>query len=1489
MSFPPTTLEPSNTLQPRAVHPYSAASLNDDSSAISGTTLARALIANSFILSYDRHGRNRYRSSGNLTRQDSATLPGANDDGLVISPYWRDRRISGGEIMHRPDSGLESCIPPVPPIPANLSSTVSRVRHLSTEMPSKIPSRSQSLRIDRLSNRMSRKSEPRTSLTGVAASPSDNSTPSPTQILASSGNPRRPLPRPLSDQFILSHADSSDHSSSSLSIHSRNSPPNLTAIPSEPGPVSIRRSQRPPPLNLPPSPLTDGEGIPSLRPMPSKNRDESQPTGTSFNTTRTENTVGSPASGEDITKVLTVYRFGSPLKSRFPVHLHESPDPSTPSLSPWSGSSKSHHTDTSNSMSLPQTPTSASKHSQTGGLPCAIQNSVCLMSLYNVGLSILGIRHVFVDQNMPDQRKSGPSRPGLLLVGNGRSRSLHVPSSPYSRRSNGSRRSADDSSFAATIPHSSGISSPDILDFMFIPSASPLPSRPHPIKVVRESLDSFGSISERSSTTPEVFRQTFPETPEAFSPLFSANIGTPGVVPLPSSSVGTPGTPLSSAHTSGRLEGGTLDPTIARTTSLYTRKTPSSSNWTQMSPIPSALGTPQSPEICKAYDVRKSSRFEAQQSQAAANLLTTSSNISDKIASPPSPSPRRKSDPTGRISRDLEMLPGRVELEATTEAKKPDSQSSEDAPSRRPTQAPPEKSPNPSICNLTVTEGERWFSAPDPEDKNGDDANINSESRLSTRGSIQSDIQVPSSAPKQQPRPLDLPIVNSDSGSTSDGAVVKPFDRSYQGQGSASSTSQVGTAPETCAVPVVSADTTTPTATPPQVPSVAFIHSLKTQSSPLVNLLPSTGLASHLPIDSSLQSTANLSTTSSLAPSSRSPPVQSQSILNPTPTSSTSEAPNPSPALPSSTFVSPTQHDQSNSLDVPSFKSSLCQPCPGLAAGHPPPPYQTAILSQAIPINGESEPHTGSSPLLPSYTHIPPSRRNGRSQLAQSALPLQTQTQLCATNSAPVNEGVVRERAESVPDLRVPRSRPLGPRKPSGGQGQNKVSPLESYRLRAGSAPSLRPNLPRSEVGFGAPPTSRKLSTPSIRATSAPRFPTVPVRWRVCTLDVARWTFTSQQLQEIASRAIRASAESYSVRLLQPKTLDTEIPEELHRLGLLTTDLKTRIRATVSARWELLNVLTIHASGTRTLEHHDLERIVEELGFVTQLVDELNDELYTVTDQISQLKRLRDVHSSSALAMSLRKLNTNFLRQAIENQLLRERVDALEAERDIAWTQTEHAAQEFDDLSIQLERDINSAPSSANNSRRVSRVRKSGVRASKSGLGHSLAEKTNSRSQKRSSSISSFIQHVPPVPPIPDIQNLGSGVSQQPLHRPPFIQTVNLPEQVMPGTATSFDSSNCNLKAFVIGGLYSVTPNTETHAMAQIQQELCEMLGINLGDFSLPKSRPRSMSQSSRRSGFTPSVLVRHNSDVKPLSPRKYNQHYRGYPLSPYDVNSRLT
>ena len=918
---------------------------------------------------------------------------------------------------------------------------------------------------------------------------------------------------------------------------------------------------------------------------------------------------------------------------------------------------------------------------------------------------------------------------------------------------------------------------------MFIPSVPSLPSRPHPIQVIRESVESFEAIPDRSPTTAEALRQTFPETPQAFSPLFSANVGTPGVPPLPSS-VGTPGTPSSAAYTKGKLRRGISNPAIKRAASLHTRKTPSSSNRARMSPIPSAPGTPQSPEIRKANDVRNT-KFEAQQSQAVLNLLTTTPSSPGKVFSPVPPSPRRSSDPSGRVSRDLEKLAGRVELPeevscSTSDVKK--TEPSENSPSQWPTPTPQEKIPSLDVRSMGAAEGEVRHITSDSRGKGEDNVNTTSPSRVSPQGSTQSDNRVRRSGPKQRPRPLDLPVVSSDNASPAPNRPArKQSDGSpgiHREQENAESCSQTDATLTTGTIPAVSADTTTPVVTPARLSPATSVRSSDApgQSPPRMNALPSP--------DPSSRTTPNTSTTLSPVP-----PSQLSSSFNHTPTSSTSQTQSTTPALPSSTLVSPARYERSNQLDVPSFASFLRQSYTDLVAIHPPPPYQTAILSQAIPVNGENGPPAGSGTSLPSYVQNPENRQSDGPRPIQPAQLPQTQAQRSAINVAPVSEGVVRERSDSVTDTRTHRNRPLGPRNPSSSQGSSKAS-LD--RSRQGSVSSVQSHSLRSGVGLGAPPTSRKLSTTTSRGKSGPRFPTVPIRWRGYTLDVARWTFTSQQLQEIASRAIKASAESYYVRLLRLEVLDTELPEELHRLELLTTELKTKLRATAAARRELLDALTAHVSGTRGVDRYNLERVVEELGEVTQSAEELNDELYTVADQIAQLKRLQDVHFSSALAMSLRKLNTSFLRQATENQFLRERVAALEAERDIAWTQAEHVAQEFDDLSTKLEQGIASTPSSANNSCRTSRisaVRKSSVRASKSGLRQSIIAKPSPKTQERSSSISSTTPPslgIPPVPPIPGMQDLGNPVSQRPRNRPPFIQTANLPDQITPGEFSSF-------------------------------------------------------------------------------------------------------
>ncbi|KAJ6591110.1 hypothetical protein DFH09DRAFT_193634 [Mycena vulgaris] len=92
----------------------------DGASAVSGTTLARALIGDSFVLSNDRSSR--YRSGASvLTRSDSATLPRGEHP---FSPAWSIRK-SGA---FTPSDSMGFPIPPVPQMPEELRRVIAETR-----------------------------------------------------------------------------------------------------------------------------------------------------------------------------------------------------------------------------------------------------------------------------------------------------------------------------------------------------------------------------------------------------------------------------------------------------------------------------------------------------------------------------------------------------------------------------------------------------------------------------------------------------------------------------------------------------------------------------------------------------------------------------------------------------------------------------------------------------------------------------------------------------------------------------------------------------------------------------------------------------------------------------------------------------------------------------------------------------------------------------------------------------------------------------------------------------------------------------------------------------------------------------------------------------------------------------------------------------------------------------------------------------------------
>ena len=358
-----------------------------------------------------------------------------------------------------------------------------------------------------------------------------------------------------------------------------------------------------------------------------------------------------------------------------------------------------------------------------------------------------------------------------------------------------------------------------------------------------------------------------------------------------------------------------------------------------------------------------------------------------------------------------------------------------------------------------------------------------------------------------------------------------------------------------------------------------------------------------------------------------------------------------------------------------------------------PPPYHTVV---GVPIMEAFTPSTSDPSPSTSGSQDP---NNNRYQVPNSSSP----------NFVEFNSrDIIIPSGQSSPSYRQsrgPRTRPSRPPLPAGPRRPSQSStalPLSSLRSRGGSLSSLNSNLPSG--------SSSRLNTGTLNLPSL-KFETPPPRWKGFTLDAAKWTFTSAQLQGIVSRAIRQSAEPSSIRLLRLETLDDEIPPEIQRLEIQKSDIILKYKVYARRRANIMDALSVHVDGSEEGSGNAI-RLVEELKEVSVTLDRLTEELHSTDAQLAQLSQLCITHSSSALAMALRKLNSSFLRQFAEAQTFRNRVEALEAERDEAWKHAEDLAMEYEEL--RGGKVDNAHPE--NRFGRVLASRKSSLRASQAGL-----------------------------------------------------------------------------------------------------------------------------------------------------------------------------
>ena len=238
---------------------------------------------------------------------------------------------------------------------------------------------------------------------------------------------------------------------------------------------------------------------------------------------------------------------------------------------------------------------------------------------------------------------------------------------------------------------------------------------------------------------------------------------------------------------------------------------------------------------------------------------------------------------------------------------------------------------------------------------------------------------------------------------------------------------------------------------------------------------------------------------------------------------------------------------------------------------------------------------------------------------------------------------------------------------PSPQPGPSRLPPL--------SVP-VQPSLsPKPSVGtFVAPPPLPPLPTTSFEPT--------PIPWKGLPLDAAQWTFTSSELQDIVSRAIRLSAKESFIRLLSLQALDTDIVEEDKRLINERLVAQARWRFEVSRRTMLIQALNSTVAMLPSTGDGDKDNgfgsLITRLATAIASCDSQMSTILHIMDQQSQVSSLQHRHWSSALSIALRKLNKTCERQAGELKHASTKIQSLEDELEEAWREAEAVAVELD-------------------------------------------------------------------------------------------------------------------------------------------------------------------------------------------------------------------
>ncbi|KAG2033837.1 hypothetical protein BDR03DRAFT_902021 [Suillus americanus] len=256
------------------------------------------------------------------------------------------------------------------------------------------------------------------------------------------------------------------------------------------------------------------------------------------------------------------------------------------------------------------------------------------------------------------------------------------------------------------------------------------------------------------------------------------------------------------------------------------------------------------------------------------------------------------------------------------------------------------------------------------------------------------------------------------------------------------------------------------------------------------------------------------------------------------------------------------------------------------------------------------------------------------------------------------------------------------------------VSPnFASFPLSPSLPPAATPPAQKPKVTLKSKPSvATFLAPPPLAPPPTVSFESIPIPWKGLPYEAAQWTFTSSELQEIVSRAIRLSAKESFIRLLSLKALDADMVKEAERLEeeRLATQVKWRFE--MNKRTMLMQALNSCASVFANSGEGDKENALG--GLISQVAtsiascDSMLASILHMSDQQAQISVVQHRHWASALGIALRKLNKAFERQGEEMKRALIRIQTLEDELDEAWREAEGMAAEIDEMEQSDEEEI---------------------------------------------------------------------------------------------------------------------------------------------------------------------------------------------------------